>query len=87
MLGIGCIPISSGFLVSRQQSREKILIGSKLRASVSSEEIRMRLITQLEKLREKDRQAKSVSKDVSTAFFATIAGSVSLDQLNFPTYN
>lgn len=64
LLGIEWIPMSSvAFQASQPQSRERVLTGIKLKASLSSEEIRMRLITQLEKLRQKDRQAKFVSKD------------------------
>ena len=49
--------------------------GMELRVSVSSEEIRMRLITQLEKLRQKDRQARHVSKDVSSPYHSFPLGS------------
>ena len=63
----GIVSQSLGAFVGMQQqlSRQGKTIASSLEASLSSEEVRSRLISQLEKLRLKDRQAKVVSKEVS----------------------
>lgn len=61
----GIVSQSLGAFVGMQQqlSRQGKTIASSLEASLSSEEVRSRLISQLEKLRLKDRQAKVVSKE------------------------
>lgn len=57
------IQSSGAFIPSQRQSRVISAVFT-LGASISSEEVRSRLVTQLDKLREKDRQAKVVSKNV-----------------------
>jgi hypothetical protein len=62
----GIVSQSFGAFVGLQHySRKKTFSSSLEASSLSSEEVRSRLISQLEKLRHKDRQAKVVSREVS----------------------
>jgi hypothetical protein len=62
----GIVSQSFGAFVGIQHASRKNMIPSSLEAlSLSSEEVRSRLVSQLEKLRRKDRQAKVVSREVS----------------------
>jgi len=70
---VGCkLSQTSGAFVAWQALRETNVpvVSSKLGASLSSEEVRARLLSELEKLREKDRNAKVVRKEVSVLEFS-----------------